>query len=249
MDTCDARPGEVFPCPWQTNIRCHKPRGCSLQLCVDWAMKDTERWWWPDVDSYWPEEAARSETIAAFVAYSESRGSCRATIPISRRGGKKSQFTAIRATLRPMFRDSSRRASGPANLVNCRTFNIDWKISLGSFTANAAAFPGNARDCWRSNGRTKCDPDWFNSNRACVPCCSIPSVVAGYQITIMAGLPVLSEIFIAAQRVHSLVWSGDSLVDWVGGGDAYRLDGSSEPWKVSYAHKFDAAITAPGPIR
>jgi hypothetical protein len=35
--------------------------------CVAWAVKDTDRWWWPDEDSYWPEGIARDESIAAFV--------------------------------------------------------------------------------------------------------------------------------------------------------------------------------------
>src|SRR4051794_884779 len=36
--------------------------------CVAWAAGDQDRWWWPDEDSYWPEGAAREETVAAFVA-------------------------------------------------------------------------------------------------------------------------------------------------------------------------------------
>jgi len=36
--------------------------------CLAWAAEDTERWWWSDEDSHWPEGAAREETIAAFVA-------------------------------------------------------------------------------------------------------------------------------------------------------------------------------------
>lgn len=31
-------------------------------------MQDTERWWWPDDDSFWPEGIAREESIAAFMA-------------------------------------------------------------------------------------------------------------------------------------------------------------------------------------
>ena len=36
--------------------------------CVGWAVEDTERWWWPDEDSYWPAGLAREETVAAFMA-------------------------------------------------------------------------------------------------------------------------------------------------------------------------------------
>jgi hypothetical protein len=36
--------------------------------CVAWATGDTDRWCWPDEDSYWPEGVAREETVAAFAA-------------------------------------------------------------------------------------------------------------------------------------------------------------------------------------
>jgi hypothetical protein len=35
--------------------------------CIAWAAHDKERWWRPDEDSYWPEEAPREESIAAFI--------------------------------------------------------------------------------------------------------------------------------------------------------------------------------------
>jgi hypothetical protein len=63
--------------------------------------------------------------------------------------------------------------------------------------------------------------------------------------TIMVA-PPFTETFIAAKQVRSLVWSGDSLIDWVAGGAVYRLDGSYDRGRVSYAHKFDAAVTSPG---
>jgi len=42
--------------------------------------------------------------------------------------------------------------------------------------------------------------------------------------------------------VRSLVWSGDELVDWAGGGARYGLDGSIRKASVNYAYLFDAAV-------
>ncbi len=36
--------------------------------CAAWAADETDRWWWPDEDSYWPEGSTREESVAAFVA-------------------------------------------------------------------------------------------------------------------------------------------------------------------------------------
>jgi hypothetical protein len=44
--------------------------------------------------------------------------------------------------------------------------------------------------------------------------------------------------------LRSLVWMGDELVDWVGGGSSHRLDGTYEPIRVNYAYRFDAAIVS-----
>ncbi len=43
--------------------------------------------------------------------------------------------------------------------------------------------------------------------------------------------------------VRSLTWAGDELVDWVGGGARYRLDGTVTERRVNYAYRFDA-VTA-----
>ena len=48
-----------------------------------------------------------------------------------------------------------------------------------------------------------------------------------------------------AERVQSLVWHGDVLVDWVAGGYAYQLDGTFRDRAVNYAYPFDSAITSP----
>ncbi|MGO9466927.1 MAG: hypothetical protein ACLQIB_25735 [Isosphaeraceae bacterium] len=36
--------------------------------CVGWAAGHSDQWWWPAEDGYWPDEAEREETVAAFVA-------------------------------------------------------------------------------------------------------------------------------------------------------------------------------------
>lgn len=46
-------------------------------------------------------------------------------------------------------------------------------------------------------------------------------------------------------KVRSLVWDGDELVDWVAGGVRYSLEGESECAHVNYAYEFDAAATSP----
>jgi hypothetical protein len=35
--------------------------------CIAWAVDDTNNWWWPDIDSYWPEHVDRVHTLEAFV--------------------------------------------------------------------------------------------------------------------------------------------------------------------------------------
>ncbi len=53
------------------------------------------------------------------------------------------------------------------------------------------------------------------------------------------------EAKIAAKSVSSLLWDGDSLIDWVSGGQRFELDGRTIPRKVYYAFRFDAAVTSP----
>jgi len=44
---------------------------------------------------------------------------------------------------------------------------------------------------------------------------------------------------------RSLAWDGDELVDWVGGGTRYSLDGSATRAHVNWAYDFDRATTLP----
>jgi hypothetical protein len=45
---------------------------------------------------------------------------------------------------------------------------------------------------------------------------------------------------------RSLTWDGDALVDWVGGGARYNLDGSVTRAPVNYAYDFDGTTALPG---
>lgn len=44
---------------------------------------------------------------------------------------------------------------------------------------------------------------------------------------------------------RSLVWEGDELVDWVGGGRRWRADGTEQSAGVNYAYPFDHAVGSP----
>ncbi len=58
-------------------------------------------------------------------------------------------------------------------------------------------------------------------------------------------MPKFREYQLAAKHVKSLQWHDQVLFDWVGGGDAYHLDGRFEPRHVNYAYRFDSAIMSP----
>lgn len=55
----------------------------------------------------------------------------------------------------------------------------------------------------------------------------------------------ISRTEILANHVRSLVWQGDTLVDWVAGGAIFDLDGRSKPSRVNWAYPFDAACATP----
>jgi hypothetical protein len=58
--------------------------------------------------------------------------------------------------------------------------------------------------------------------------------------------PLLADYrVISAAGVKSLVWSGDRLIDWVGGAVEYELDGTRRGPSISYAYRFDAAVASP----
>jgi hypothetical protein len=39
----------------------------SSYNCIAWAAEDSDSWWWPAIDAYWPEGVEREETILSFV--------------------------------------------------------------------------------------------------------------------------------------------------------------------------------------
>ncbi len=55
----------------------------------------------------------------------------------------------------------------------------------------------------------------------------------------------MNRVVIPAQNVQSLCWYREELVDWVGGGVRYGLDGAVTPRHVVYSYKFDRAVTSP----
>ena len=54
-----------------------------------------------------------------------------------------------------------------------------------------------------------------------------------------------TERVFTGSAARSLVWSGDDLVDWAGGGVRYHADGSVSRAQVNYAYSFDAAVAEP----
>jgi len=42
--------------------------------CVAWAAKDTENWWWPNEDGYWPPGIPRLEDRDSFIAAFRAMG-------------------------------------------------------------------------------------------------------------------------------------------------------------------------------
>lgn len=53
------------------------------------------------------------------------------------------------------------------------------------------------------------------------------------------------EVVVDAPAVKSLVWQGETLVDWASGGRRIHLDGTVEESGTYFAYKFDAAIASP----
>jgi len=42
--------------------------------CIAWAAGDSENWWWPSADDYWPDKVPREETLEAFTLAFQTRG-------------------------------------------------------------------------------------------------------------------------------------------------------------------------------
>lgn len=55
----------------------------------------------------------------------------------------------------------------------------------------------------------------------------------------------INRVILPAKGVRSLSWQGDTLVDWVSGGNLHSLDGTSRRSYVNWAYGFDRAVTSP----
>lgn len=42
--------------------------------CIAWSVGDMTKWWWPDVNAYWPMGISRTPTISSFKEMYESFG-------------------------------------------------------------------------------------------------------------------------------------------------------------------------------
>lgn len=58
-------------------------------------------------------------------------------------------------------------------------------------------------------------------------------------------MPLFKQSSFIATGIWSLCWRGDELVDWVGGGRAFALDGTERRSTVYYGYRFDAATASP----
>jgi hypothetical protein len=58
------------------------------------------------------------------------------------------------------------------------------------------------------------------------------------------GVAPFRQYGFPAPGIRSLCWRGDELVDWVGGGRAFTLDGTERRASVRYAYRFDAATAS-----
>jgi hypothetical protein len=54
-----------------------------------------------------------------------------------------------------------------------------------------------------------------------------------------------SEVAIPAQRVQSLAWQGEHLIDWAGGHVVYSWNRTSERAYTSYGRRFDSVAVSP----
>lgn len=59
------------------------------------------------------------------------------------------------------------------------------------------------------------------------------------------NMKACKESVVQVKGVRSLCWDGETLVDWVSGGNRYELDGSICRRRVNYAFDFDASIVSP----
>src|SRR5471032_1923697 len=62
----------------------------------------------------------------------------------------------------------------------------------------------------------------------------------------LPGTPSSTETRIAAPYIRSLDWDGDTLVDWLSGGERWTLQGEHTESNRRFAFSFDMTATLPG---
>lgn len=55
----------------------------------------------------------------------------------------------------------------------------------------------------------------------------------------------IQRFVLPAKNIRSLCWQGNELIDWVGGGNHYCLNGTTIPRYVNYSYRFNQAIVSP----
>lgn len=58
-------------------------------------------------------------------------------------------------------------------------------------------------------------------------------------------MALFTQFSFNATDVYSLCWRGNQLIDWVGGGRVFEVDGTEHPSNIRYAYGFDAATASP----
>ena len=95
------------------------------------------------------------------------------------------------------------------------------------------------RCCGRNrSGRTLLPAEFFFRP------CPAADVHVGAAVGYNAWMVPFRQYSFSATRIRSLCWRGDELVDWVGGGRAFALDGQEQGAPTQYADHFDAATTS-----
>ncbi|MGD0970493.1 MAG: hypothetical protein ABSA04_03680 [Desulfobaccales bacterium] len=58
---------KIFPGLSHSHLKVTSPEEPRYN-CIAFAAEDDQEWWWPDIDSYWPPNVPREETISSFIA-------------------------------------------------------------------------------------------------------------------------------------------------------------------------------------
>lgn len=64
---------EIFPGLQSTGYDITSPATKEYN-CIAWAAEDTEAWWWPNKDCFWPSEVLQEETLDVFIKVYEALG-------------------------------------------------------------------------------------------------------------------------------------------------------------------------------